>query len=93
MTIDQLRNFRQLGSIAAGHPEYGVTMGVETTPDPRGHGLASAAGMALAERLLAARFGEQLVDHETWVIAGDGCLQEGISHEALISPGILGSQS
>jgi transketolase len=90
MTIDQIRNFRQLGSIAAGHPEYGVASGIETTTGPLGQGLATSAGMALAERLAAAKFGDNLVDHRTWVIAGDGCLQEGISHEAIDLVGHLG---
>lgn len=90
MTIDQIRNFRQLGSIAAGHPEYGVASGIETTTGPLGQGLATSAGMALAERLAAAKFGDDLVDHRTWVIAGDGCLQEGISHEAIDLVGHLG---
>ena len=90
MTIDQLRNFRQLGSITAGHPEHGVAQGIETTTGPLGQGLATAVGMALAERLLSSRFGETLVDHDTWVIAGDGCLQEGISHEAIDLAGHLG---
>ncbi len=83
MTIDQLPNFRQLGSIATGYPEYGVAMGLKTTSGPLGQGLAKAVSMALSERLLAARFGEQLLDHKTWVVAGDGCLHEGISHEAI----------
>jgi transketolase len=82
MGIEDLKNFRQLHSVAAGHPEYGEHPAIETTTGPLGQGLASAVGMALAERHLAARFGRSLVDHRTWVIAGDGCLMEGVSHEA-----------
>jgi transketolase len=82
VTMDQIRNFRQWGSNTAGHPEYGHTPGVETTTGPLGQGFATAVGMAMAERHLAARFGDALVDHRTWVIAGDGCLMEGVSHEA-----------
>jgi len=89
VTIDQLRDFRQLGSNTPGHPEYGHTPGVETTTGPLGQGLATAVGMAMAERHLAARFGDELVDHRTWVIAGDGCLMEGISHEAISLAGRL----
>ncbi|MDA0307185.1 MAG: transketolase [Proteobacteria bacterium] len=89
MTMDQLRRFRQMGAITAGHPEYGMASGIETTTGPLGQGLASAVGMALAERMMAARFGAPLVDHRTWVIAGDGCLQEGISHEAIDLAGHL----
>ena len=83
VTMDQIRNFRQLGSNTPGHPEYGHTPGVETTTGPLGQGLATAVGMAMAERHVAARFGDDLVDHRTWVIAGDGCLMEGVSHEAI----------
>ena len=83
MTIEQIRNFRQLGSITAGHPEYGHAAGVETTTGPLGQGIATAVGMALAERLLAARFGDKIVDHHTYVLASDGDLMEGISHEAI----------
>ncbi|RMF41708.1 MAG: transketolase [Alphaproteobacteria bacterium] len=90
MGMDQLRNFRQLGSRTAGHPEYGHARGIETTTGPLGQGLATAVGMALAERMLNARFGDELVDHFTYVIAGDGCLMEGISHEAIDFAGNMG---
>ena len=82
VTMQQIRDFRQWGSNTAGHPEYGHTPGVETTTGPLGQGIATAVGMAMAERHLAARFGDDIVDHRTWVIAGDGCLMEGVSHEA-----------
>jgi transketolase len=87
VTAEQLRNFRQWGSNTAGHPEYGHTPGVETTTGPLGQGLATAVGMAMAERRLNARFGDDLVDHRTWVIAGDGDLMEGVSHEAIALAG------
>ncbi len=89
MTMDQIRQFRQMGAITAGHPEYGMASGIETTTGPLGQGLATSVGMALAERMMAARFGASLVDHRTWVIVGDGCLQEGISHEAIDLAGHL----
>jgi transketolase len=89
MTSAELRAFRQWGSKTPGHPEYGHTLGVETTTGPLGQGIATAVGMALAERLINARFGDDFVDHYTYVIAGDGCLMEGLSHEAISLAGHL----
>jgi transketolase len=89
MTMQELENFRQLGARTAGHPEFGHAPGIETTTGPLGQGLANAVGMALAERLLNARLGEGIVDHYTYAIAGDGCLMEGISHEAISLAGHL----
>ncbi len=92
MPLEQIRNFRQLGYHTAGHPEYDIALGIETTTGPLGQGLANAVGMALAEKLLAAEFnrdGFDVVDHRTWVFLGDGCLMEGISHEACSLAGTL----
>jgi transketolase len=89
MTIDQIKRFRQLGSITPGHPEYGHTPGVETTAGPLGQGLATSVGMAIAERHLAAEFGTGLVDHRTYVLASDGDLMEGVSQEAIALAGHL----
>ncbi len=93
VTLDDLRRFRQLGSRTPGHPELNHTPGIETTTGPLGQGIATAVGMALAERMLAERFnrdGHTVVDHRTWVICSDGDVQEGISHEAAALAGHLG---
>lgn len=93
LPMEELKNFRQLGSKTPGHPEYGMTPGVEATAGPLGQGIAMAVGMALAERLLAAEFnrdGFPVVDHRTFVFLGDGCLMEGVSHEACALAGTLG---
>jgi len=90
MTIEQVRNFRQMGAITAGHPEYGHATGIETTTGPLGQGITTAVGMAIAEKLQNARYGNEIVNHNTYVIAGDGCLMEGISHEAISTAGHLG---
>ena len=82
ISLSDIRNFRQWGSITPGHPEVGVTPGVEVTTGPLGQGIANAVGMALTERHLRARLGAEIVDHRTWVICGDGDLMEGVSHEA-----------
>jgi len=89
MEMDQLRNFRQMGYRTAGHPEYGHAQGIETTTGPLGQGISTAVGMALAERMQNARYGDDLFDHWTYVICGDGCLMEGISHEAIDMAGHL----
>jgi transketolase len=89
MTLDQIKNFRQLGSRTPGHPENFITPGVETTTGPLGQGVASSVGTALAERLLAAEFGKDIVDHYTYVLCSDGDLMEGVSHEALALAGHL----
>jgi transketolase len=93
LPMDELRNFRQMHSMTPGHPEYGEAPGIETTTGPLGQGIANAVGMALAEKVLANRFnrdGHEVVDHHTWVFLGDGCLMEGISHEACSLAGTLG---
>jgi len=92
LSIDELKNFRQLGALTAGHPEYEPEIGIETTTGPLGQGITNAVGMALAEKMLAAQFnkpGFEVVDHRTWAFLGDGCLMEGISHEACSLAGTL----
>jgi transketolase len=89
MTMAEIERFRQIGSLTPGHPEHGHTIGVETTTGPLGQGLGNSVGMALAERIQNARFGDPLVNHHTYVMAGDGCLMEGISHEAISLAGHL----
>jgi transketolase len=89
MTVEELKNFRQLHSRTPGHPEYGHAPGIETTTGPLGQGLGNAVGMALAERLLNARHGDEIVSHYTYCVVGDGCLMEGLSHEAISLAGHL----
>ena len=89
MTLEEIKNFRQLGARTAGHPEYGHAAGIETTTGPLGQGISNAVGMALAERMMNARFGDELVDHFTYVLTSDGDLMEGISHEAISIAGHL----